>query len=74
MLGLQLLIVTIAHDERRGDSIPKSYLLLLIQYATTTQIAKSRWPTDESEAERLTFRIRYREGVTLQLITAFSVH
>ena len=71
--GLQLLIKNhlSAHDERRGDrDALRRILLLLIQYAvTTTQIGKITLEVDqdESEAERLTFRILDTgEGVTLQ--------
>lgn len=71
--GLQLLIKNhlSAHDERRGDrDALRRILLLLIQYAvTTTQIGKIALEVDqdESEAERLTFRILDTgEGVTLQ--------
>lgn len=71
--GLQLLIKNhlSAHDERRGDrDALRRILLLLIQYAvTTTQIGKIMLEVDqdESEAERLTFRILDTgEGVTLQ--------
>ena len=70
--GLQLLIKNhlSAHDERRGDrDALRRILLLLIQYAvTTTQIGKITLEVDqdESEAERLTFRILDTgEGVTL---------
>ncbi|EPS2041552.1 phosphotransferase RcsD [Citrobacter braakii] len=61
--GLQLLIKNhlSAHDERRGDrDALRRILLLLIQYAvTTTQIGKITLEVDqdESETERLTFRI-----------------
>ncbi|EGT0641006.1 phosphotransferase RcsD [Citrobacter werkmanii] len=71
--GLQLLIKNhlSAHDERRGDrDALRRILLLLIQYAViTTQIGKITLEVDqdESEAERLTFRILDTgEGVTLQ--------
>ena len=70
--GLQLLIKNhlSAHDERRGDrDALRRILLLLIQYAvTTTQIGKITLEVDqdESEAERLTFRILDTgQGVTL---------
>lgn len=70
--GLQLLIKNhlSAQDERRGDrDALRRILLLLIQYAvTTTQIGKITLEVDqdESEAERLTFRILDTgEGVTL---------
>lgn len=70
--GLQLLIKNhlSAHDERRSDrDALRRILLLLIQYAvTTTQIGKITLEVDqdESEAERLTFRILDTgEGVTL---------
>ena len=70
--GLQLLIKNhlSAHDERRGDrDALRRILLLLIQYAvTTTQIGKITLEVDqdESETERLTFRILDTgEGVTL---------
>lgn len=70
--GLQLLIKNhlSAHDEHRGDrDALRRILLLLIQYAvTTTQIGKITLEVDqdESEAERLTFRILDTgEGVTL---------
>ncbi|MBJ9538014.1 phosphotransferase RcsD [Citrobacter braakii] len=70
--GLQLLIKNhlSAHDERRGDrDALRRILLLLIQYAvTTTQIGKITLEVDqdESETERLTFRILDTgQGVTL---------
>lgn len=70
--GLQLLIKNhlSAQDERRGDrDALRRILLVLIQYAvTTTQIGKITLEVDqdESEAERLTFRILDTgEGVTL---------
>ncbi|STA75118.1 phosphotransfer intermediate protein in two-component regulatory system with RcsBC [Citrobacter freundii] len=70
--GLQLLIKNhlSAHDERRGDrDALRRILLLLIQYAvTTTQIGKITLEVDqdESESERLTFRILDTgQGVTL---------
>lgn len=70
--GLQLLIKNhlSAHDERRGDrDALRRILLLLIQYAvTTTQIGKITLEIDqdESETERLTFRILDTgQGVTL---------
>lgn len=70
--GLQLLIKNhlSAHDERRGDrDAVRRILLLLIQYAvTTTQIGKITLEVDqdESETERLTFRILDTgQGVTL---------
>ncbi|HHW4411862.1 phosphotransferase RcsD [Citrobacter freundii] len=73
--GLQLLIKNnlSASDERRGDrDALRRILLLLIQYAvTTTQIGKITLEVDqdESEAERLTFRILDTgEGVTLNEI------
>ena len=73
--GLQLLIKNhlSANDERRGDrDALRRILLLLIQYAvTTTQIGKITLDVDldESEAERLTFRILDTgEGVALNEI------
>ncbi|STH94538.1 phosphotransfer intermediate protein in two-component regulatory system with RcsBC [Citrobacter braakii] len=70
--GLQLLIKNhlSAHNERRGDrDALRRILLLLIQYAvTTTQIGKITLEVDqdESETERLTFRILDTgQGVTL---------
>ncbi|WP_193160900.1 phosphotransferase RcsD [Citrobacter youngae] len=73
--GLQLLIKNhlSANDERRGDrDALLRILLLLIQYAvTTTQIGKITLDVDqdESEAERLTFRILDTgEGVALNEI------
>ncbi|POT59745.1 phosphotransferase RcsD [Citrobacter amalonaticus] len=73
--GLQLLINNplSASDERHGDrEALRQILLLLMQYAvTTTQIGKITLEveSDESVAERLTFRILDTgEGVTLSEI------